>query len=99
MSEAFDVDLDRLESVVARLSGLAGFVDDHLATLDRKVAAVHAGSWTGVAAEAHRTAHREWAAGAAEFVAGISEMSAAARQAHGHYSEAQDVNDKMLGGG
>jgi WXG100 family type VII secretion target len=91
------VDLDRLDNTVSRLSGLAEFVSEHLGTLDQKSAAVHAGSWSGAAADAHETAHREWAAAAAELVEGIQEMSVAARHAHTQYTAAQSANTHMFG--
>lgn len=97
MTEGYGVDLDQLDSIVSRLSGLAGIINEHLTTLDAKTAAVHAGSWAGAAAEAHETAHREWAAAATEFVDGITAMSAAARNAHTQYTAAHTVNNRMFG--
>ncbi|WP_245713606.1 WXG100 family type VII secretion target [Nocardia vaccinii] len=58
---------------------------------------MHAGSWSGAAASAHETAHREWAAAAKEFVAGITEMSTAARYAHTRYTAAKTANTRMFG--
>lgn len=95
MSE-FSVDLAELDAVVSRLSGLSGFISDHLAELDRRVAAVHNGSWSGRAATAHKTAHDEWTAAAAEFVQGVTDMSFAARAAHEHYTYATTANTKMF---
>lgn len=96
MNGECSVNLDQLDDVVTRLSSLAQFVSEHLSTLDQKSAAVHAGSWSGTAASAHETAHREWSSAAAEFVAGIAEMSAAARNAHTQYNAAGSANFRMF---
>ncbi len=98
MTDEFRVDLDQLDSVVTRLSSLASFISDHLATLDQKVANVHAGAWSGVAAAAHQQAHSEWSAAAAEFVQGVRDMSDAARNAHGQYTASVNANTRMFGG-
>ncbi|MQY19484.1 WXG100 family type VII secretion target [Nocardia macrotermitis] len=97
MTGEYSVDLNQLDDLVTRLSSLAQFINEHLDTLDSKSAAVHAGSWSGTAASAHETAHREWSAAAAEFVAGITEMSTAARNAHTRYTGAATANTRMFG--
>jgi len=97
MTGEYSVDLDQLDNIVSRLSSLAEFLTDHLSTLDQKSAAAHSGSWTGAAATAHETAHREWASSAKEFVQGINEMSTAARNAHTQYTAAQSANTRMHG--
>ncbi len=51
------------------------------------------------AAQAYADAHSQWATGAREFVEGVREMSDAAKQAHGRYTRAIDLNSKMLQGG
>jgi len=98
MTEPFSVDLDQLDGLVTQLANLNTFLTERLDDLDQRAAAVHAGSWTGAAATAHETAHREWAAGAREFGAGVAAMGAALRDAHGHYSTAQYTNSSMLRG-
>lgn len=95
----FSVDLGHLDHVVTQLTNLSGFLADHLAALDQKVAALHAGSWDSVAAAAHATAHREWATAAGEFAEGVTDMSAAARNAHAQYTAAIGANTRMFGGG
>ncbi|WP_227998668.1 hypothetical protein [Nocardia australiensis] len=45
MTYEFHVDLDHLDQIVSRLSGLAGFLRDHLAELDHKVTDPHTGSY------------------------------------------------------
>lgn len=97
MNGEYSVDLNQLDDIVTRLSSLAQFVEDRLDTLDRKSAAVHAGAWSGAAASAHETAHREWISAATEFVAGIAEMGSAARNAHIQYTAAKTANTLMFG--
>ncbi|MGX1776471.1 WXG100 family type VII secretion target [Nocardia brasiliensis] len=98
MSSEFSVDLEHLDQIVSRLSGLAGFVADHLDEIDDRVAALHGTGWESVAAQAYTDAHRRWVTGAREFVEGVREMSDAAKQAHGRYTRAIELNSKMLGG-
>ncbi|MEV5834253.1 WXG100 family type VII secretion target [Nocardia sp. NPDC052112] len=98
MSE-FSVNLDDLDRIVARLSGLAGFISDHLDDIDAEVAALTGTDWESVAAQAYSEAHQQWMTGAREFAEGIREISDAARKAHTRYSSAADVNKQMLQGG
>ncbi|MET8876666.1 WXG100 family type VII secretion target [Nocardia sp. NPDC004604] len=99
MSSEFSVDLDRLDDIVARLSGLSGFVAEHLDEIDNRVTTLVGTGWEGVAAEAYAAAHREWITGAREFVESVRDMSDAAKQAHGDYTHAIELNSKMLNGG
>jgi WXG100 family type VII secretion target len=97
VTSEYGVDLDQLDNIVTRLSSLAEFLTDHLNTLDQKSAAVHSGSWTGAAATAHETAHREWSSAARELVQGVRDMSTAARNAHTQYTAAHTANNRMFG--
>lgn len=98
MSDEFSVDLTELDTIVARLSNLASFLGDQLAELDQKVAALRAGSWDSAGAAAYEDAHRQWLSGAQEFAQGVTDMSVAARDAHGHYTAAIGANTRMFGG-
>ncbi|NUS92950.1 MAG: WXG100 family type VII secretion target [Nocardia sp.] len=98
MTTEFSVDLDHLEQVVSRLSGLAGFITDQLDQVDDRVATLRGTGWESVAARAYSDAHQIWADGAREFVQGVQEMSDAAKTAHGAYAEAADVNSRMMRG-
>jgi len=95
----FSVDLDELDQIVARLSGLAGFIEEHLDEIDDKVATLAGTGWESIAAQAYTDAHRQWTRGAREFTDGIRSMSDAAQRAHNRYSSAADVNKQMLQGG
>lgn len=97
MNTDITYDLDQLDNLTTQLHNLAKFLNEHLATLDQKVAALHTGgSWDGVAAAAHRSAHDEWSSSAAEFTAAVETMRDAARHAHAQYTAAQTVNTKMF---
>ncbi|WP_433601508.1 WXG100 family type VII secretion target [Nocardia sp. CA-135953] len=99
MSSKFSVDLSHLDEIVSRLSGLAGFITDHLDEIDKRVATIQGDGWTGVAAQAYADAHNQWASGAREFAEGVREISDAAKQAHADYTSAIETNRKMLRGG
>lgn len=99
MGSKFSVDLEHLDETVARLVGLAAFIDDHLDGIEQRVAALHDTGWEGVAARAYGDAHREWMAGAKELVTGVREMSDAAKAAHAAYTRALDTNRRMLQSG
>ncbi|MBH0778839.1 WXG100 family type VII secretion target [Nocardia bovistercoris] len=98
MSE-FSVDIADLDQLVARLSGLAGFIEDHLDEIDDKVATLTGTGWEGVAAQAYSDAHRQWATGAREFTDGVRAMSDAANRARLRYRTAADINKQMLQSG
>lgn len=98
MSDEYSVDLTELDSIVTRLSNLAKFLGDEFAELDRRVATLRAGSWNSDGAAAYEDAHRQWLAGAQEFAQGVTDMSTAARNAHGHYTAAIGANTQMFRG-
>ncbi|MEU1950846.1 WXG100 family type VII secretion target [Nocardia rhamnosiphila] len=99
MSSQFSVDLERLDDLVARLSNLSGFIVERLDEIDDRVASLAGTGWEGLAAQAYVVAHGQWTTGAREFADGVREMSEAARDAHTRYTEAIDVNFRMLSGG
>ncbi|WP_063065059.1 WXG100 family type VII secretion target [Nocardia violaceofusca] len=99
MASQFSVDLDHLDQIVTRLSGLAGFIGDHLTDIGQRVASLQGTGWEGVAARAYDDAHSEWISGAEELVDGVREMSDAAREAHAAYTRALELNRRMLQSG
>ncbi|MGW4088597.1 WXG100 family type VII secretion target [Nocardia sp. NPDC004750] len=99
MSSQFSVDLERLDQIVSRLNGLAGFLRDHLDELDHKVTALQSGSWESAAAGAYADAHTQWLAAAREFADGVAAVSDAAQKAHGRYTRAIEANRRMLRSG
>lgn len=98
MRDAYRVDLEHLDTVTARIAGLAGFVQDTLAGLDARIAAAHQ-NWTGETADKHEQAHREWMKAAGEVHEGIEAMRAAARAAHTAYTDVLHTNLGILGRG
>ncbi|RMI32411.1 WXG100 family type VII secretion target [Nocardia stercoris] len=97
MDEDIHVDTDALENLTTQLRNLNGFISDHLAELDRRVAALHTGgTWDGVAAAAHRSAHDKWSAAAGEFNTGVGDLSDAVKAAHTAYTGAHSANTRMF---
>ncbi|WP_406281215.1 WXG100 family type VII secretion target [Nocardia sp. NBC_00881] len=99
MSSEFTVDLDHLDEIVAKLSGLAGFIGEHLDEIDDRVATLTGTGWEGAAAQAYAEAHTQWVTAAREFVEGVKDMSDAAKVAHTRYTRAVDTNYKMFNQG
>lgn len=99
MGSRFSVDLDHLDQIVSRLSGLAGFIADHLADIEQRVATLQGTGWEGASARAYDDAHREWMSGAKELVDGVREMSDSAREAHTAYTRALELNRRILDSG
>lgn len=95
MASRFTVDLEHLDQIVSRLTGLAGFIDQHLTDIEHRVASLQGTGWEGRAASAYDEAHREWMSGARELVHGVREMSDAAKAAHSSYSQALELNRRM----
>ncbi|WP_433681605.1 WXG100 family type VII secretion target [Nocardia sp. CA-119907] len=66
MTNPFSVDLDELEQIIARLSGLAAYIADHLDEIDTRIATLRGTGWEGIAAQAYSEAHQQWISGARE---------------------------------
>lgn len=88
------VDLELLDSVVARLKGFEGFLDDQVTALDRAVGRLQ-GTWDGDAATAQSAAHTRLMNAAREIHDGIRDIREAAAAAHGRYSAAIAANVEM----
>ncbi|MDO3648801.1 hypothetical protein [Nocardia mangyaensis] len=58
MATDFNVDLEHLEQIVSKLTGLSGFISDHLNEIDDKVAGLVGTGWESIAAEAYQVAHQ-----------------------------------------
>lgn len=99
MTSEFSVDLDHLDEIVSRLSGLAGFIADGLDEIEKRVVALLENGWEGAASSAYSEAHQQWIVGAREFAEGLQQMVDAARSAHTGYSSAAEANLRMLQGG
>jgi len=90
----FDVDLDLLDETVAELARGGAALDDLLAEVSSRVAALQV-TWAGRAAVAHEGAQAEWEAGFRDMREALAAMRAAGRLAHGSYGEAATTNLRM----
>jgi WXG100 family type VII secretion target len=94
----YTVNLARLDEIAFRIEGFAAYLAECLEELDRRVAIMHASSWSGTAAAAHAQAHKDWAAGATEFNQGLIDVRTAVRKAHERYASAATVTRNMARG-
>ncbi|MGV9674778.1 WXG100 family type VII secretion target [Nocardia sp. NPDC003482] len=92
------IDLELLDSIIARLKGFEGYFDDQLTALDDSVKKL-AGVWKGDGATAQRETHDRLMASAREIHEGIKDMRRAAETAHANYSGAIEANLRMWRGG
>ena len=69
-------------------------IERALAHLDGVVERLHI-TFTGEAADAHRTAHQQWATGMQEMKTGLVEIRDAAERAHTNYTNAVQTNARM----
>ncbi|WP_063057440.1 WXG100 family type VII secretion target [Nocardia sienata] len=93
---AFQVDLEELDNITARVGNFIGFLSDSLTALDQRMTALHS-TWGGEAATAQRDAFQQWAVGATDVAEGIDAMRKAARSAHDRYTAAIETNRLILG--
>ncbi|MFD4407400.1 WXG100 family type VII secretion target [Nocardia sp. NPDC058499] len=96
--DGYTVDLAELQATADRLRNLIGFVQDSLAQIDGRAATLRAG-WTGEAATAYDTAHRDWLTGMQDMQDGLIRMQEAAKTAYTNYTNAAQTNVSMLGRG
>lgn len=96
MSGLYAVDLDELLATVDELGQVGEALDERLAEISARVAALH-GTWGGRAACAQAAAQAEWEAGFREMRSGLAAMRGAGAQAHTHYSDAARTNLRMWG--
>ncbi|MFE7724002.1 WXG100 family type VII secretion target [Nocardia rhizosphaerihabitans] len=88
------VDLDLLDSIVARLQGFEGFFDDQITAFDSAVSKLQTG-WEGDAAAAQQMSHDRVMAAARDIRDGLEDMRLAAQAAHSNYTEAIAANVAM----
>lgn len=87
LSELLDF-ADRLEAFESRAEAAATRVDDHIATLHN--------TWSGDAADTHRTRHQEWMTAATQMRDALAQLRSAAHNAHRNYTDAAQLNVDML---
>lgn len=90
----YAVDLDLLDLRIRQLEAFEKSLDAGLDSLERTVADLH-GTWSGLAAQAQRDAHRRWVAGAREMRIALAGLRAAAQVAHANYQSAIAANLAM----
>lgn len=96
--EGYAVNLPELETTSDKLAALVGFVEDSLHQVETRAATLRA-DWSGEAATAYDTAHRDWVAGIQDMKDGLLRMQEAAKTAHINYVNASQTNVAMLGRG
>lgn len=94
MASDFRVDLAGMQSLVDQAADLEKRIEDRLRDIQTRVADLHIG-WSGQAAEAHRSASAEWAAGAVEMNTALAELRAALEHARTVYTQAGHTNVGM----
>jgi WXG100 family type VII secretion target len=92
--DRYRVDLDRLADLIDQISKFDKGIESALGDVDKRVDRLHM-TWAGQAAAEHRRAHAEWTRGVVEMRAGLAEMCANAKIAHGNYHSAITANSRM----
>ncbi|MCV7203563.1 WXG100 family type VII secretion target [Mycolicibacterium peregrinum] len=90
----YTVDLDRLQDFVSRLSQFDAQAEQVAAEVDRQIATLH-GTWTGDAADAHKSQHDEWTAAAAQMREALKQLRTKVDAAHRCYSDVVALNTAM----
>ena len=91
----YRVELEELLAFVDRLQSFEQRAEAIAARVDGRIAALY-GTLAGNAAAAHRAQHDEWMAGAAQMREAVTQLRAAADNAHQHYADAARLNVEML---
>lgn len=91
----YRVELAELLAFVDRLQAFESRAEASAARVDEQVAALH-NTWSGDAADAHRTRHQEWMDAATQMRDALAQLRAAAHNAHRNYTGAAQLNVDML---
>lgn len=89
--EQVKVNLGRLDQVIGELAGFDREIEQQIATLEGRVAALHT-RWEGAAAAKHVEAQAEWTKGAELLANGIKGLHSASTQAHSSFAETIAAN-------
>jgi WXG100 family type VII secretion target len=87
----YSVDPDELDEIVGELAKTETALETLTADLDRQVKKLQE-TWDGLAAKAQTEAHEEWTNGMNACRTALAELRAAARLAHGNYTDAVTAN-------
>lgn len=93
----YSIDLDLLDQRIGQMETFERSLDRAFAQLESPIRALD-GTWTGLAAAAHREAHRTWLADAAAMRKALAGLREAARVAHHNYHGAARANVTMWEG-
>jgi WXG100 family type VII secretion target len=96
VSGSYRVDLAELLDTVDRMASFERSLAEAWDDVDARVNRLHA-TWSGSAAAAHRAAHDQWRAGAAQMHAALVVMRRIATTAHDNYAAAVSANLRMWG--
>ena len=91
----YRVELEELLAFVDRMQSFERRAEAIAARVDAQIASLH-DTWSGEAAAAHRAQHDEWTAGAVQMRESLTQLRAAAHNAHRNYTEAAQLNVDML---
>lgn len=91
---SYRVNLQQLDEAIATMAKFGADVEGWLREVDQHIADLHL-TWSSRAAEAQRTAHDRWMAGAAEMQENLDELREVARRAHTSYTTAVETNVEM----
>ena len=94
MTDAFAIDPDELDAVVADIARTEAALETLTNDIERQVAKLHQ-SWEGLAAQAQREAQDEWEQGLLTMRQALADLRAAAEQASHNYSGAAEANRSM----
>ena len=94
MPASYAVDLGELQDKIDEMAEFERRIEKALTHLDGVVDRLHL-TFTGEAANAHRTAHQQWVAGMQEMKKGLAEVRAAGERAHTNYTNAVQANARM----
>lgn len=97
MSDAFAIDPEELDAVVADIARTESALETLTTDIERQIEKLHE-SWEGLAARAQLKAQREWEQGLLAMRQALAELRAAAAQASLNYTEAAETNRSMWEG-
>lgn len=94
---AYSIEPAELDAVVTDLERCESALDATLDDLERDMTALH-GVWEGLSAQAHQEAQAEWRRGMRAMRTALAELRAAARGAHGNYTQVVSDNAALWRG-
>jgi WXG100 family type VII secretion target len=91
----YRVELEELLAFVDKLQSFEDKAEAIASRVDGQIAALHT-TWSGTAADAHRSSHGEWMAAATQMREALADLKNAANTAHRNYTDAVKTNIEML---